>query len=66
MSDQNLKFDTLVIHGGQTPEQWKSATLAPIYDFQYTPTFIFFDAQGKEAWRNVGQLDVNQLKNSLK
>jgi thioredoxin-related protein len=23
-------------------------TLAPIYGFQYTPTFIFFDAQGKE------------------
>ncbi len=26
-----LKFDTMVIHGAQTPEEWKSATLAPIY-----------------------------------
>ena len=42
------------------------AALAPIYDLQFTPTFIFFDAQGKEIWRNVGQLDVNQLRNSLK
>jgi thioredoxin-related protein len=42
------------------------AALAPIYNFQYTPTFIFFDAQGKEIWRDVGQLDVNQLQNSLK
>lgn len=25
------KFDTLVIHGAQTPGEWKSATLAPIY-----------------------------------
>jgi O-acetylhomoserine (thiol)-lyase len=25
------KFDTLVIHGGQTPDLWQSATLAPIY-----------------------------------
>lgn len=23
-------------------------TLTPLYDFQYTPTFIFFDARGKE------------------
>ena len=23
-------------------------TLAPLYDFQHTPTFIFFDARGKE------------------
>jgi thioredoxin-related protein len=42
------------------------STLAPIYNFQYTPTFIFFDAQGKEVWRSVGQLDVNQLRGSLK
>lgn len=31
MSDNKLKFDTLVIHGSQTPELWRSATLAPIY-----------------------------------
>ncbi len=26
-----MKFDTLVIHGAQTPSEWKNATLAPIY-----------------------------------
>ncbi len=41
-------------------------TLAPIYGFQYTPTFIFFDAQGKELWRTVGQLDPAQVSESLK
>ncbi|MBI3737439.1 MAG: hypothetical protein HY258_00130, partial [Chloroflexi bacterium] len=25
--------------------------LAPVYDFEYTPTYIFFDAQGHEVWR---------------
>jgi thioredoxin-related protein len=41
-------------------------TLAPLYAFQYTPTFIFFDAHGRELWRSIGQLDVNQVNNSLK
>lgn len=31
MSSSEYKFDTLVIHGGQTPEQWKSTTLSPIF-----------------------------------
>ena len=41
-------------------------TLAPLYGFQYTPTFIFFDAQGKESWRSIGQLDTAKLSESLK
>jgi thioredoxin-related protein len=41
-------------------------TLAPLYDFQYTPTFIFFDGQGKELWRSVGQLDTAKVSESLK
>ena len=41
-------------------------TMAPIYDFQYTPTFIFFDSTGKELWRSIGQLDVSKLNDSLK
>jgi len=40
--------------------------LAPLYGFQYTPTFIFFDAQGKELWRSVGQLDPIRLGESMK
>jgi O-acetylhomoserine (thiol)-lyase len=31
MTDPKWKFDTLVIHGAQTPEEWQSTTLAPIY-----------------------------------
>ena len=39
--------------------------LAPVYDFAYTPTFIFFNAQGNELWRSVGSLDVEQVRNAL-
>ncbi len=28
---KEYRFNTLVIHGGQSPEDWQSATLAPIY-----------------------------------
>ncbi len=31
MSEKKWKFDTQVIHGAQAPGEWKSATLAPIY-----------------------------------
>jgi thioredoxin-related protein len=41
-------------------------TLGPLYGFQYTPTFIFFDAQGKELWRTIGQLDTAKLSETLK
>ncbi|OQY80697.1 MAG: hypothetical protein B6D40_12465 [Anaerolineae bacterium UTCFX3] len=39
--------------------------LAPVYGFQYTPTFIYFDAQGNELWRQVGGLDVERVKQSV-
>lgn len=31
MASKKWKFDTAVIHGAQTPEQWGSATLVPVY-----------------------------------
>ena len=31
--------------------------LAPVYDFEFTPTFIFFDGEGHELWRMVGEFD---------
>lgn len=40
--------------------------LAPVYGFQYTPTFIYFDAQGKELWRTVGEFDQQKIRDSLK
>jgi thioredoxin-related protein len=40
--------------------------LAPVYGFQYTPTFIFFDGQGNELWRTVGELNPQKVRDSLK
>ena len=39
--------------------------LAPVYDFGYTPTYIFFDAQGNELWRAVGEIDTQKVRDSL-
>lgn len=39
--------------------------LAPLFDFQFTPTFIYFDAQGVERWREVGSLDVERVRQSV-
>ena len=40
--------------------------LAPVYDFEFTPTFIFFDAEGNEVWRMVGEFDPQKVRDSLK
>ncbi|MBI2759572.1 MAG: thioredoxin family protein [Chloroflexi bacterium] len=40
--------------------------LAPVYNFEYTPTFIFFDAQGNEQWRIVGEIDPQRVRSSIK
>jgi thioredoxin-related protein len=40
--------------------------LAPVYGFQYTPTFIFFDEQGNELWRTVGELNPQKVRDTLK
>lgn len=39
--------------------------LAEVYDFEYTPTFIFFDAQGQEMWRQIGGIDVEHVRMSV-
>ena len=39
--------------------------LAPVYGFEFTPTFIFFDANGQELWRQVGGLDTQRVRESL-
>ena len=38
--------------------------LAPVYGFEFTPTFIYFDAEGKELWREVGSLDTQRVRES--
>jgi thioredoxin-like negative regulator of GroEL len=37
-------------------------TIAQEYGLFMTPSFLFFDAQGHEAFRTVGSLDVNQIR----
>lgn len=39
--------------------------LAPVYGFEYTPTYIFFDAQGHELWRSIGEIDPAKVRASL-
>lgn len=39
--------------------------LGPVYRFQYTPTFIFIDAEGSERWRTVGTFDEARLRQEL-
>ena len=39
--------------------------LAPLYGFEFTPTFIFFDAQGNELWRTVGDIDPEKVRQSM-
>ncbi len=39
--------------------------LAPVYHFEYTPTFIFFDARGNELWRSIGEIDPARVRASL-
>ncbi len=39
--------------------------LAPVYNFEYTPTFIFFDARGHELWRTVGEIDPQRVRASV-
>lgn len=39
--------------------------LALVYDFKFTPTFIFFDGEGNEIWREVGSLNPQRVKDTL-
>ena len=32
---------------------------------RFTPTFVFYDAQGDELWRSVGTLDADKVRQSL-
>lgn len=36
--------------------------LAGELGFRMTPTFVFFDAQGAEAWREIGRLDAARVR----
>ena len=36
-----------------------------LYDLNFTPTFIFFDAYGVAQWRSVGSLNQDRLRASV-
>jgi thiol-disulfide isomerase/thioredoxin len=40
--------------------------LAPLFSFEYTPTFIFFDETGVERWRSIGSFDEERLRQFMK
>ena len=39
--------------------------LAPVYNFEFTPTFIYLDGDGNELWRSVGGLDPQRVRDLL-
>jgi len=39
--------------------------LAPAYDFEYTPTYIYFDSKGNELWRTIGEIDPQKVRDSV-
>jgi hypothetical protein len=39
--------------------------LAGAYGFDFTPTFIYFDANGEERWRQIGNFDPQQVRDTL-
>lgn len=36
--------------------------LAPVYDFEYTPTYIYFNSKGNELWRTIGEIDPQKVR----
>ena len=40
--------------------------LAQVYGFNFTPTFVFFDGEGHEVWRETGGLDTQRVHDSVK
>jgi thioredoxin-related protein len=39
--------------------------LAQAYGFEFTPTFVLLDGDGRELWRSVYRLDPAQLRDLL-
>ncbi|MEW5988773.1 MAG: thioredoxin family protein [Chloroflexota bacterium] len=35
------------------------------YGFQFTPTFVLLDGDGREVWRDTGGLDVAGVKQAV-
>ncbi len=39
--------------------------LSPVYGFEFTPTFIYFDSAGNEIWRMIGDFDPQHVRDTL-
>jgi thioredoxin-related protein len=39
--------------------------LTSAFDFEYTPTFIYYDSKGTELWRVVGDVDPQKVRDSV-
>ena len=61
--ENNLRDRILIIRVNVQEEVGRE--LVPVYGFNFTPTFIFFDAEGNELWREVGGLDTQRVRESL-
>jgi thioredoxin-related protein len=60
--EEELKDKLVVIRVNVQEDAGRS--LARSLGFEYTPTFILFDAQGQELWRQVGALDLQRVRES--
>lgn len=40
--------------------------LAPVYGIEFAPTFILFDSQGNESWRQIGGLDTDRVRDAVR
>lgn len=61
---ENNLMDRIVIIRVNVQEE-VGRELAPVYDLSFTPTFIYFDAEGNELWREIGGLEVQQVYESV-
>ncbi|MBN8581544.1 MAG: thioredoxin family protein, partial [Anaerolineae bacterium] len=39
--------------------------LSPVYGFEFTPTFIYFDSAGNEIWRTIGDFNPQQVRDTI-
>lgn len=39
--------------------------LAARYGFQFTPTFVLLDADGREVWRDTGGLNAAEVRQAV-